>query len=467
MRIHPALLRSSLLGLLLALPGSGLASFAQSSNPVIPSVVEVDDNASFPAFLDYLASSVGQSPGLDFEARIPVELRDGEGRGVPFATWKLSAGSGMAVGGRATADGRFSIFKKAAGIPVGRATRLEVSARGSARVVDVPANPSLPLQVSLDSPRFPASPLPLDIVFVLDSTVSMAKAFPGIKQTITMARFSALSLGLDLKPRFALVLFKDRGESFLTQVTSLADDEGKFTKALTAAQAKSGGDAREAVGAGLAAALEETGFAEDGLRLVFLFTDAAPKPGEEGPHSSGLPEAVKAAAVAGVKVFTVGLEGIPGEGERALREAAAYTGGHYLSVPLPSRAATTKPSSYVRGNLAEFIVRIIVGEAKAATGSGMGKAAEPALVILDEVSRRMASSLAYPEAARLRALAGTVRVELDVGKDGGLLSASVGESSGSAILDKAALALAAAAFPMPNPAAVTAHLSMAVTYSLR
>lgn len=455
------------MALVMALLGQGLPLSAQTANPVIPSVVEVDDCASFPAFLDYLASSPAPPSALDFEARIPVELVDGEGRGVPFATWKLRSGSGISIAGRAAADGRFSIFAKAAGIPVGKAMRLEVSARGSARVVDVPANPALPLKVSLDSPRFPASPLPLDIVFVLDSTVSMAKAFPGIKQTIAMTRFSALSLGQDLKPRFALVLFKDRGESFLTQVTRLGDDEGAFTKALAAAQAKSGGDAREAVGAGLAAALEDTGFAEDGLRLVFLFTDAAPKAAEEGPHSSGLPEAVKAAAALGAKVFTVGLEGIPSEGERALREAAAFTGGHYLSVPLPSRAAKSRPSSYVRGNLAEFIVRIIVGEAKAATGSGMAQASDPALIILDEVSRRMASSLAYPEAARLRALAGTVRVELEVGKDGGLLSSSVGESSGSAILDKAALALAEAVFPMPNPAAVTAHLSMAVTYSLR
>jgi TonB family protein len=78
----------------------------------------------------------------------------------------------------------------------------------------------------------------------------------------------------------------------------------------------------------------------------------------------------------------------------------------------------------------------------------------------------MAAALVYPESARLRGLSGTVRIQLEVGADGRLISVKVGTSSGSALLDRAALALAKSVFPLPNPASIRAQLSMAVTYTL-
>ncbi len=111
---------------------------------------------------------------------------------------------------------------------------------------------------------------------------------------------------------------------------------------------------------------------------------------------------------------------------------------------------------------------LIAGQGSGGTGTDPrgSPGGDPSAAMLDEASRRMAAAQVYPEQARLRRLTGTVQVILEVADDGHLLSAKVGCSSGSALLDKAALALARSIFPLPKPVSLRAQLSIAVIYSL-
>jgi periplasmic protein TonB len=75
----------------------------------------------------------------------------------------------------------------------------------------------------------------------------------------------------------------------------------------------------------------------------------------------------------------------------------------------------------------------------------------------------------YPEAARARGEQGTVRLALTIGRSGHVISAHVVGSSGSSILDQAALEMArnASGRPLPPEMGSSVSLTVPVRYSIR
>ncbi|HUW41417.1 MAG TPA: TonB family protein [Rectinemataceae bacterium] len=73
----------------------------------------------------------------------------------------------------------------------------------------------------------------------------------------------------------------------------------------------------------------------------------------------------------------------------------------------------------------------------------------------------------YPPAARMRGTEGLVRIRLSISADGRLLHAALSSSSGSSLLDQAALDLVAKVFPLANPTGRRLDPTIAVNYSLR
>jgi protein TonB len=72
----------------------------------------------------------------------------------------------------------------------------------------------------------------------------------------------------------------------------------------------------------------------------------------------------------------------------------------------------------------------------------------------------------YPEAARRRGTEGTVRLRLSVTADGKLEAARIEESSGSPLLDRAAIRLVSSIFPLDNPARRELEFFLAIRYSI-
>jgi periplasmic protein TonB len=84
-------------------------------------------------------------------------------------------------------------------------------------------------------------------------------------------------------------------------------------------------------------------------------------------------------------------------------------------------------------------------------------------------SAAMSWSRHYPEAARARGEQGTVRLALTIGRSGHVMSARLIASSGSSILDQAALEMArnASGRPLPPEMGSSVTLTVPVRYSIR
>ena len=94
------------------------------------------------------------------------------------------------------------------------------------------------------------------------------------------------------------------------------------------------------------------------------------------------------------------------------------------------------------------------------------EAGSTAARINEELSRRIDQRKVYPPAARKRRIEGTVVCELEVDPAGNLDGVRVVGTSGSAILDDAAVALLTGIFPIKNPAGAPLILVKTIRYSL-
>jgi TonB family protein len=430
---------------------------------------EIDDNYDFPAFLGFLAERFS-SPheSLDVRGRLLLRAVDAKGRPLPFADYSVADAGRLFAAGRSFSDGSFPVY-----LPRDLVARKEgtlfvdLAARGASARLPLPSGGHDPVRLELPGPGPLASPLACDLVFVIDTTISMKRWLDPIRQVVDRVASNLAAANPPLALRCGLVLFRDRGEDYLVRTAPLNADLESLRAALDKAVAEGGGDIPEDLGAGLRAAVKDMAWAGEGLRLVFAFTDAVPatRPGPLGAGGARYADACAAALEAGVKVFTIGMGEVSMEGDYALRQIAQYTGAAYLSAdfgPPPGPAGAT---GLVRGSLDSLLTRIVAGEAKAAE-AGIFDARDPALILLDGVRSRMAAGLAYPEAARARGISGTTLVDLKVGPKGALLEAKVAASSGSALLDRASLDLARSVFPTDNPAEAEVELSIAVIYKL-
>lgn len=68
----------------------------------------------------------------------------------------------------------------------------------------------------------------------------------------------------------------------------------------------------------------------------------------------------------------------------------------------------------------------------------------------EEIDRKISESKIYPGRALKREIEGAVGLILLINEEGGLVKSQIGRSSGSEILDKAALALVGKIFPLFN-----------------
>ena len=82
--------------------------------------------------------------------------------------------------------------------------------------------------------------------------------------------------------------------------------------------------------------------------------------------------------------------------------------------------------------------------------------------LADLVRSRIQSKLQYPDAARRRGVSGLVRLEIVLAPDGQAVEIRVRTSSGSAILDKAALALAGSVLPIPMAPGIAGNTSVLI-----
>ncbi|GAG99662.1 unnamed protein product, partial [marine sediment metagenome] len=86
--------------------------------------------------------------------------------------------------------------------------------------------------------------------------------------------------------------------------------------------------------------------------------------------------------------------------------------------------------------------------------------------VLHDLRRLVQKSLRYPEAARRKGIEGAVAIQFTLSTEGCAKDMVVSVSSGSRILDRAALRSITDIFPYPDPPEAPLHFTIPVTYRL-
>ncbi len=127
------------------------------------------------------------------------------------------------------------------------------------------------------APAIPERPR-MEVVFVLDTTGSMASMIEGAKRKIWSVASRLKSAQPTPEIRFGLVAYRDRGDAYVTQVFPLTADLDEVYGKLMSFQAEGGGDTPEAVNQALERALNGIVWTADQqvLQAIFLVGDAPP-----------------------------------------------------------------------------------------------------------------------------------------------------------------------------------------------
>ena len=184
------------------------------------------------------------------------------------------------------------------------------------------------LAVRLDRQRYVSENTPLDILFIMDTTGSMGEEISRLKNTIEIINLNLASLSSKPKIRFGMVLYKDRGDEYVTQVIPLTADLEKFRAELNQVTAGGGGDNPEDLQAALQDSIEKIKWNKDGIRLCYIITDATAHLDYEQKYT--YVNAVHDARKAGIKMFTIGTGGLDISGEYILRQISQYTYAKYI-----------------------------------------------------------------------------------------------------------------------------------------
>ncbi|MCB9546832.1 MAG: VWA domain-containing protein [Myxococcales bacterium] len=224
-----------------------------------------------------------------------------------------------------------------------------------------------------------AEPPRIDVAFVLDATGSMG---PWISEA--RSRINAIAHDLaegDPRPqvRFALVRYRDRGDSFLTQTVRFTADIDAMKKALEATSAEGGGDTPEAVLEALQVGVEELDWDDRPgvLRLLYLVGDAEPTHHKDTPP---LEDVLLRALERRIVIHSIACGSMEASGQRFFEEVARLSEGRpfRLADAGPRRRAESGHVSDAGAAGADSLAAAVSGSARAYSDAvGVGFAGRP------------------------------------------------------------------------------------------
>jgi len=206
----------------------------------------------------------------------------------------------------------------------------------------------------------------IDVVFVIDSTGSMADEIRTVKTHLTKIIKEVESGQPTPYLRVGVVAYRDHKleeRGYLYRKFELTDNIGKAVDFIWDIEASGGGDLPEAVADGLDQAINHMNWNEYVIqqnqelypypytkKLIFLIGDAAPhgEGSNDQSYMQGCPDDhnykqnIEDAQEKGITIYTVSGSGIDGVGMRIFKEIARKTGGSYTHL------------SYVRQDVQEY-----------------------------------------------------------------------------------------------------------------
>jgi hypothetical protein len=347
---------------------SGTGSTAGSNIQLGLRAGSVDDNARFADYLTYreaFADEALRTEEFDVSERHVFTVTTPDGDPVLGADIAIVDAQGSKVSEvRTYADGRALWFPRAAGAGDAQQFTATVS-KGAARTSIELDRGVLTHSVVINADPI-TSPTPLDVEFLVDATGSMGDEIEQLKMSLEdiATRVAALPTHPDV--RFALTIYRDHGDEFLTRTWNFSSDVKPFISDIADVRADGGGDYPEDVQQGLHDALTKPSWREPGsVKLVFLVGDAPPHLDyqDDPRYADDLVTAMRQ----GVKIESLAASGLDDQGEFVWRQLAEATMGQFLFLTYgPDDSTTHHVSGYTADNLEDLVVRLVNDELSSA-----------------------------------------------------------------------------------------------------
>ena len=289
-----------------------------------------DDNRQFNYFISFLKKHDHvEHYSMNIQERIIFRVTDALGKSIPNATVRISSGSNILEEGKTYADGTYLFF------PLEHSQNLQsyqvrVTHNQQTSESTVSRDGARTVNFSFNQHRPNYRNVPLDILFVLDTTGSMGEEIQRLKTTIEIINLNLISLSSAPRVRFGMVLYKDRGdEEYLTRIVPLTSNLEHFREQLDEVYASGGGDTPEDLQSALQEAMRKINWGRQGIRLGFIVTDAPPHLFVNRAEYTYV-NASKDARRRAIKLFSVGTGGLNLMGEYILRQISQYTSAKYI-----------------------------------------------------------------------------------------------------------------------------------------
>ncbi|HQK94292.1 MAG TPA: protease complex subunit PrcB family protein [Armatimonadota bacterium] len=169
----------------------------------------------------------------------------------------------------------------------------------------------------------------MDVVFLIDTTGSMADEIEVVKEKMRDMVAQIASGDPAPRVRFGLVLYRDRGDEYVTKVIELTDDIDAMVAHIAEVQAAGGGDEPESLNEALHVALHDMNWdpAEEVDKTVFLIADAPPHMDYEGDYQYA--GEVEYAVHHNIIIHSIGCSGLSEEGNSIFRQIAQGSEGTF------------------------------------------------------------------------------------------------------------------------------------------
>ncbi len=288
-----------------------------------------DDNKQFNYFIDFLAkyASSARHYHINVRERIIIKAVDEMKKPLHNAQISVFGGNLLLAKGLTHSDGSFLFFPSEYG-PAVREFKAEVMYQQKKSVFTFDREGKRDVLLQLPLARQTPARVGLDIVFVFDTTGSMGEEIERLKKTIELIYLNLSSIQGKPLVRFGMVLYKDRGDEYITKVVPLTANLNEFEAALNEVEADGGGDLEEDLQSALYDTLHRIQWSNTAIRMGFIITDAPPH--LDYGQSFTYVNAMKSAREKGIKLFSVGTGGLDIKGEYVLRQISQYTGGKYI-----------------------------------------------------------------------------------------------------------------------------------------
>ena len=288
-----------------------------------------DDNKQFNYFVNFLqmyADKVTHYP-MNISERIILYCKDAGNKSVPNAKVKLYAGNKLLETGKTYADGSFMFYPSEYAANYKKYT-ITFEAFNTKAEIAIDRQGKREHTVIMKAQRPQYKNVPLDILFVFDTTGSMGEEIARLKKTIEIINMNIASLTAKPAVRFGMVLYKDKGDEYVTKVIPLTSNLNEFQDELAKVFAGGGGDGPEDLQSALYDTVKKVKWNNNGIRLAFVITDAEPHLdyGQQYTYVNAAHDAKRDA----IKIYSIGTGGLPLMGELVLRQISQYTHARYI-----------------------------------------------------------------------------------------------------------------------------------------